>query len=340
MPSPSVFITTEQVEPEHRNDFWREVTRPAFETRAVDDQSPLQLEGSLIAHAVGALIIGPTSFNAQRNTRERRLIVAGGLDQCMVQLFLQGQVQGDCDGAAYRAGPGDICIRDLARPFDSTVSLGATITLVLPRERIARRLGGHIPHGYVLLARDPLTRLLADFLTSLSELAPELDDADALALEDAAVDLVATVVMRKNPALVETPTVGRVLRPRILAFIDQHLFEPALGPKLLLERFQVSRAHLYRMFEADGGVVSVIRGRRLDAALRELSQHNPAGRSITALSHDLGFSSSSQFSRAFRARFDCTPTDVLGGRRPPWIMAADGADLRGHFAQHARAGDR
>lgn len=256
----------------------------------------------------------------------------------MIQLFLHGQTEGDCEGGEYRAGPGDIWIRDLARPFDSAVSLGATITLVLPRERIERRLGGHVPHGYVLLAGDPLTRLLADFLTSLSELAPELDQADADALEDAAIDLIATVVLRKNPALAtEAPAVGRVLRPRVLAFIDQHLFEPTLGPKVLLERFQVSRTHLYRMLEDDGGVVSVIRNRRLDAALRELSKRNPAARSITALSHDLGFSGSSQFTRAFRAKFDCTPTDVLGGHHALSPETANGVHLRNHLASHAFA---
>ncbi|MBP6878420.1 MAG: helix-turn-helix domain-containing protein [Phenylobacterium sp.] len=332
MSSPSVFISTEQVAPELRDEFWRQVAGPVFEPRPIGEDQTIGLEGSVGSRPVGGLLIGPTTFNAQRNVRGRRLIAVGGLDQYMVQLFLKGEARGESDGYEYRAARGDICIRDLARPFDTSVSPGGTISMLIPRERLESRLGGHVLHACVLTARDPMTRLLADFIVSLSDVAAELAPADALALEDAAVDLVAAVVMRRSPGLaVETPVAGRVLRPRVLAFIDRNLFEPALGPKMLVERFGVSRAHLYRMFEADGGVASVIRNRRLDAALRELA--GPARRSITALALHLGFSSSSQFARAFRARFDCTPSEVAGGAAPP---LADGlGDLRRHFAGHA-----
>jgi AraC-like DNA-binding protein len=248
----------------------------------------------------------------------------------MIQLFLEGSAAGDCEGAYYRAGPGDICIRDLSQPFDSATTPGSTITVVVPRERIDRRLGGRLRHGCVLADGDPLTRLLADFMISLSKIADNLNEADALAVEDSVVELIVAVALRRR-ASAASPAAGQVLRPRILDFIDQHLFEPALGPGLLIKRFHVSRANLYRIFEADGGVASVIRNRRLDAALRELS--GPRRRSITDLSLDLGFSSSSQFARAFRARFNCTPSEVAAGQI---ALAPTGLDaLRRHFADQA-----
>ncbi len=325
----SVRITTKAVDADQRTEFWREVTRPVFETIAEDRAIPL--EGSLAPRPVGGLLIGPTSFNAQRSVRSRRLIAAGGLDQYMVQLFIDGSAAGDCDGTDYRAGPGDICIRDLSLPFDSTTTPGSTVTVVVPRERVDRRLGGLVLHGCVLPAGDPLTRLLADFIISLAQIADGLDDADALAVEDSAVELIVAVALRRH-ASAASPAAGQVLRPRILDFIDQHLFEHGLGPRLLVERFHVSRAHLYRMFETDGGVASVIRNRRLDAAMRELT--GPRRRSLTAISHDLGFSSSSQFSRAFRARFDCTPSEAVQRRAAPADAGLNA--LHRHFAGHAR----
>jgi hypothetical protein len=80
---------------------------------------------------------------------------AGGLDQYMVHLILAGSAVGDCEGTTYRAGPGDIRIRDLSRPFDSATTPGSTITVVVPRERIDRRLGGRLRHGYALADGDP-----------------------------------------------------------------------------------------------------------------------------------------------------------------------------------------
>jgi AraC-like DNA-binding protein len=85
------------------------------------------------------------------------------------------------------------------------------------------------------------------------------------------------------------------------------------------------------MFEADGGVASVIRSRRLDTALRELS--GPRRPSITELTLDLGFSSGSQFACAFRARFDWTPGAVAAGQIAPTPGGL--AALRLHFADRA-----
>jgi hypothetical protein len=55
----SVRITTKAVEPALRNEFWREVTRPVFETIPTGEDRTIPLEGSLAPRAVGGLLIGP-----------------------------------------------------------------------------------------------------------------------------------------------------------------------------------------------------------------------------------------------------------------------------------------
>lgn len=323
-----VFLSTDQVQPDLRTEVWREVTRSVFETTAVPGSDAPTLEGSLASLALGSLLIGPTSFNDQHYRRERRLILETSLDSYMVQLFLSGGLEGDCDGRSISVAPGDVCVFDLARPFTTRVSKGSTITVMLPRETADRANAGLTLHGTVLKAGRPATRLISEFIVSLSQVGAELDTAEVTAIEEAAVALLAATLARHAPA--PDPALSQVMRRRVTEFIDANLADPKLDPALLMARFRVSRAHLYRMFAADGGVAGVIRDRRLDAAYRMLAR--PGTHSITELAYRFGFSGSGQFMKAFKSRFAVTPSEVRGEQRAS-ILADDRlAALHGQFA--------
>lgn len=318
----AILLSTDLVEPDLRTEVWREITRPFFETTQHPGGTETQLEGSLRSQAIGSLLIGPTSFNHQQYGRDRRTILQGGLDHYLLQLFVAGTLEGDCDGQSISVGPGDICAFDLSRPFRSRVRTGSTVSVVLPRERVDRAAGGRSLHGAVLKAGAPITRLLANFIASLSDLAADMDSADVLAVEAAAIDLLVSGLVHHAPqAAFGEPALANVLRRSVLEFIDANLSRLDLGPALLMLRFGVSRAHLYRMFAADGGVAKVVRERRLDAAHRELARPGSAPRSITQIAYDLGFSSSGQFLRAFRARFEMTPSEAR--QKAPSLAFAD-----------------
>ncbi|MET2832665.1 helix-turn-helix domain-containing protein [Mesorhizobium shangrilense] len=328
-------LSTNLVQSDLRTEYWREITRPFFETTQHPEDSNSTLEGSLTSRAIGSLLIGPTSFNQQQYRRDRRIVLQGGLDQYLVQLFITGTLEGDCDGQSISVGPGDICAFDLARNFESRVHQGATISIMLPRARVDKAAGGRSLHGVVLKTGAPVTRLLADFIVSLSDVSAEMERADALAMEEAAIDLLASGLARHVPyGATGDPALAQVLRRRVLDFIDANLTEPELGPALLMRRFRVSRAHLYRVFAVDGGVAKVVKERRLDAACRELMHIGGSARSIIEIAHGLGFSSSSQFLRAFRARFDMTPSDVRQQRGEPTDQRL--AHMQAHFAEYAQ----
>lgn len=332
---PGLLLTTDLVEPQLRTDAWREITRPLFETTPPVKQTPL--EGSLRSMSVGEILIGPTTFNAQQYRRDRRTILRSGLDSYLLQLFVEGALVGDCDGQGVLARPGDISVFDLARTFSSDVTPGATISLILPRARIEKAAGGRSLHGVVLAFENPVTRLLADGIAGLSNAAPDLEGTDALAMEDAVLDLLAAGISQRDlVSEAGAPPLTSILRQRALEFIDANLFEPELGAARLMARFRVSRAHLYRMFTADGGVAKVVRDRRLDAAYQELiGRRAGPQRSLTEIAYGLGFSSSAQFARAFRARFSITPSEA---RHEAAFGFSDPqqTDLQAHFAAYAR----
>lgn len=326
-------LTTDLVDPDQRSDLWREIHRPFFDTEPDDGI----LEGSLNTWLLGGMLLGEAAFNAQRCERGRRILRQGSLeDHYLVQLYLGGMgLKADCEDRILMAGPGDIYVFDLARMFNGRVDAGRTFSMVLPRVRLDRVANGRNLHGVVLKSGSPFVRLLSNFILDLPQVAGKVTSDEALAIEEAILALLTSALARHAPAAsTSEPVLSHILRRRVLEFIDANLARPELGPAMLMRRFRVSRAHLYRMFAAEGGVATLVRERRLDAAYRELVRAG-AQRPVAEVAHDFGFSGRSQFLRAFRAHFGMTPSDARFGSNT--IPRADEgvASTQAHFARIA-----
>jgi len=332
-----IFLSTDQVEPALRNSFWRGVLRPLFD--AFPTESDGQLQGSALVRPIGGLTVASVSFNHQRHVRDSMTIATSTLDNYLLHFIVAGRCRAECDGISFVAGPGDICLFDLARPYTSRAQAGERISLAIPRQRIDRAAGGQRIHGLHLRSDDPLAHMLGQMLQNMQHRAGDIG-ADDMAAETAIVDFIAAIVADRARRLLPVESgQERNLRLHMMNFIDAHLGSPELGPAMLMRQFQISRAHLYRVFAAEGGVATVIRDRRLDIAYRRLAARSPYPPSITEVAYEMGFASSGQFSRAFRTRFGVTPRAIRFVER-----AGDPADgdnvggtlLQRHFARQAK----
>ncbi|WP_205794183.1 helix-turn-helix domain-containing protein [Burkholderia sp. Ac-20353] len=339
MTQPEIIISTDAVEPCLRNDFWREVTFPVFDTTPVDGTTSTPLCGAIHSRPVGGLLIGTVSFNAQRYRRDRRVIAQGGLDHYMIQMLTAGTMRGTFGRRSVTAEPGDICIMDFTRTFESRVDTGARMTMAVPRKDLENALGRRDLHGAVLKAGAPMTQLLIDFLQGLIAVSARLSASEAFAAQGAMVSLLAAGLAGQDITGHAAPSaLNEVLRERVIEFIDANLTRPELGPELLMRRFRISRAHLYRAFTEDGGVGTLIRNKRLDAAYLALTHHRGRERSITEIATECGFSSSARFLRAFRSHFGFTPSDAKREGVMPAVAPGDGSHLlQRHFANYHSA---
>jgi AraC-like DNA-binding protein len=269
----------------------------------------------------GSMIVGSSRFNQPQYPRDRKLALQIGLDQYLLQLYLVGSNETTCEGHPLHIRSGDICLFDLARPFSTVATDGSTVSLVLTRGLLDRAIRGRNLHGVVMPSEQPLTRILADFILSICRTASDLSDEEASAVEQSVLSLLAAGLAQHAYVAPEASTpMMQMLRQQLLEFIEANLYERELGPALLMQRHQVSRAHLYRIFAADGGIAKIIRDKRLDAAYREIALGaRTAGKSITDIALRLGFSNSSQFARAFQRRFAMTPREARqeGSRAAP-----------------------
>lgn len=329
-----LFLSTDMVEPDRRTNYWRAITRPFFDVQPRDGASDARLEGSISLRFFGALSLGQACFNAQLYRRDRRIIRQSGIDgSYLIQLRLSGTAEADFEGRAVSIAPGDVTIIDLGRGWESVATAGSTLSMTLPRDAIDKAASGRSLHATVLGAASPAARAVTDFIVGLRHSQTDPDGADAHAIEEAAIALLVSAQGRGDGGEIPvSPALSRILRQRVLAFVDANLVRSDLGPTLLMRRFRVSRAHLYRMFAAEGGVATMIRDMRLDAAWRRLTHPGCAASSITEIAHDLGFSGSSHFLRAFHAKFGLTPSDARRQGAPLRPPDRQASRIRKHFA--------
>lgn len=272
------------------------------------------------------------TFNAQRYNRDRRIIAWSGLDQYLIAV-VAADMSGDFAGTSVKARSRDICVLDLAQILQSDVAAGGMFSTLIPRRTLAKATGNANLHGVILKAHLPMTKLLKAYLEGLSDLGGQLSDDEAAAVQEALVTILAAALRGEQlDGAGDLPPLSIALRQRALDFIDRNINNPDLSPDLILRHFNVSRAHLYRAFAEDGGISSVIRDRRLDAAFLELTRADVTARSISDIAFVLGFSNATHFLRRFRSRFGLTPSEAR--RERPSRQAAP--ELQAHFLEFGR----
>jgi AraC-like DNA-binding protein len=257
-------------------------------------------------------------------------LIANGPNQLL--MFLQ--VQGTCDShvgeRCLRIEPGDVAIMDYARPFRSAVTDYENLMIILARENVPAALLAVEPHGLVFPRENGAARLIGAALKELYAQADDLTVSEAEAAIDGIMALT-TACARARLAGDEADQV-KSRRKAALDYIDEHLGKPQLAPDEIAAAANVSRASLYRLLAAEGGIRAVLLTRRLDQALRLMMADRKDQRSLADIAKCCGFGGTSQLSRAFRARFGVPPRQWLALVRQQdadWLearMVADGFD--------------
>jgi AraC-like DNA-binding protein len=162
---------------------------------------------------------------------------------------------------------------------------------------------GHRPGGQ-------LDQLLGEHLMFALTQAGTLTPQAAALLGEATRNMLGAVISQRPEVMASAAQMSNAaLLLRVRGQIDRDLLLPGLSPGALAVKVGLSRRKLYHLFEAEGGVARYILGRRLDRARACLCAGE--GPSIKRIAFDHGFSSESQFSRAFKQRFGRPPREVL-----------------------------
>jgi AraC-like DNA-binding protein len=120
----------------------------------------------------------------------------------------------------------------------------------------------------------------------------------------------------ESPPPSSAPAEPSGLDLRLRPLVEAHLVDPDFGPEVLAEAASLSYHQLYRSLRDELGTTPTryIRTVRAECAAALLRQG--AG-SVTEIAYAVGFESLSYFRRAFKERFDATPSDFLASSAKP-----------------------
>lgn len=226
-------------------------------------------------------------------------------DHFTLTLVVSGDYHADAGSGFRRVAPGEILMMDMLLPLGNRAPNAHILTLSLARSGLNAATGtAEGWHGHVIPAHRGF--LLADHIASLARHGALLSPASLLAIGRVTLDLL-SVALTPTPwreALDQT-RVHAERRDRIRALIAERLDDPMLGPDMLVERFNLSRATLYRDFAPWGGLARYIRDLRLERLRETLSSGDP--RPIGALAESVGLDHESRASDAFLKRFGQRP---------------------------------
>lgn len=163
-------------------------------------------------------------------------------------------------------------------------------------------------HGRVVTYTTPLTRMILDHLGALCRELPTLPEQEAeMALRTCSQLILAAFGKQQRLAASASAAARSLLQQQVQRYVENHLRDPRLSPSDILKTFKLSRPTLYRIFEPEGGLATYIRNRRLHAAATELASLPQL--SVMTIADDFGFTSPSDFTRAFRRAYGIAPQD-------------------------------
>jgi AraC-like DNA-binding protein len=216
-------------------------------------------------------------------------------------------------GEQFLTRAGSIVVGSQASPYTAAAAAGRDWrfrTVRVAADRLPAS-GDRIRRGGFRMLQDesPLSRLVAQYLQSFSDAAPQMSAAEIEAAM-AALDVLVAASLGDTTALLQDD--GRALSAaRMVAarnFIQSCLDDPRLTPELVAGHVGVSVRQLHRIFACEGTSVSLeVRRLRVGRAQAMLAR-DPA-RAVTDIALSCGFDSLATFYRCFRAETGMTATE-------------------------------
>lgn len=228
---------------------------------------------------------------------------------CKLSLQLDGEAVLTQDGRTCHLRPGDLALYVTKRPYQLEYPGQQRSLIVLFPQNFV-----HLGADYVgVITATPVSdqQGLGKFAVPLFEqLAANLDELSgphALALVRSALEMLITVMAAESNEAGRSP--GNMLFHQAVAYIEEHLGDPDLGPGKIADALYISLRQLHGRFAANQQTVSTyIRTRRLECIREDLANPLYRGDSVQTISARYALFDPSHVSKAFKAECGESPS--------------------------------
>lgn len=303
---PVVRYSTEDLPPEDRYRAWLLRDWPRREQiYRTEPSEPFNTRWEIAQ--LGDVTFIHTEITGMRWERRLQDIRLSDFDPIIINMMVDGLAQGDMDGRPFYEPSGTLHFHDLGRPSIHVSTASTTYSIIIARPLAQQVFGSlHDVHGLVVPAA--AAEMLFAHAEQTRRALPRLDIMVAARLGRVFLELAAIALAEVRPR--ETPrlTADKLLLQRAVEEIDRNLGDGKITIADLCKVVGISRARMFAIFKAEGGIHNFIARQRLDrarAALAEIDRAEPIGN----IAHRLGFSDAPHLSRAFRVHFGMSPRD-------------------------------
>lgn len=218
--------------------------------------------------------------------------------------------------AEFTQHPGDLSIMSAAEPY-TVIHTQRSHRLVLHipdavyRERILTHQEGR-KFRPRLMEAGGLTTIVHEMLKSLAFAADKLSATDQYTLAESLLELTSAILRSNADQEYEQQLAKQsALFRRILEFMEANYMDCDLSPEKIANANGISMRYLHSLFQKAGMTVSKwMWERRLKATREDLLDPNMNHMRVSEIAFRRGFNDPAHFSRAFKSRFDVSPSKL------------------------------
>lgn len=301
-----------------RRQYWQDIVSKTYFSLDLRFPSGRDFNASLGAWSMGPLSVSRNIANGLLYKRHERHLLSEREESFLITVPELAEIRFEQDGKVVRCRPGAFLIERSHLPYefsheDPTALWVLKIPSMVLRARISR------PERLATLQFDAsrgVGALFVDTLRLAGERIDQMDDAARTMMGKHLIELLAMAVESDERVLSghsSSVRNGHLLRCE--HFIRTRLDDMRLTPQTIADGCGISLRYLHQIFEGEGlTVCAYIRNQRLamcDALLRDPG----CRKSISEIAYQWGFADQAQFSRNYRGRFGCTPSEARATSR-------------------------
>lgn len=307
-------FSTDGIEPSRRYAAWQGAICDVYVHVDVESEKRSDYQGFIREARFGAVTMTDVLLSEQRISRRERHIAKLDKDCYYVEFVQHGKINVLQSGQSLLSNASVGAIFSASEAYDlECIGKVRSLYLEIPRQEFAERFPkDRIPLARTMATGRGLGRIASEFCSMLASEGASLDAQVRARLGDELMDVLALALdMGERDDFTADRSVRQVRLRSVKAWIEEHLADPDFSLDKIAKNNGISLRHLHYLFRlTDMSVSEWIWDRRLQRCHDLLTRPEPRPLSVTEVAYQLGFSSSSHFSTAFRRKFGISPSDL------------------------------
>jgi AraC-like DNA-binding protein len=248
--------------------------------------------------------------------RRQEDIDSDGVDHYLLATQVKGSVLVNQGEADFTQHPGDLSILEAGTPYSVIHTQNShRLILHIPQDVYQERILSHAKDRKFrprLLANGGLATIIHEMLKTLAFEAEKLGRSEQYTMAECMLELTSSVLRSEVDHDYEQQHAKQsALFRRILEFMESNYTDCELTPEKVADANGISVRYLHSLFNQAGLTVSKwIWDRRLKATREDLLDPNLSHMRVSQIAFQRGFNDPAHFSRAFKSRFDISPSKL------------------------------